>query len=257
MGTTQIVVHVGAEPDDAIRRLASTPGLQVEPGRGPTYRVTKCRRPRWVARTRTCVIALNGDETATLSGDLAPTVAELLKQAIAAPPPPAAADSRLTAGADEQLPVALDGQPPAPADEQPPVVADGQPPVVADKQLPTPADKRLSVPAGEQLPVVTFDDGRRLTLDRALLLGRDPAAEPGTLAVRIDDPDRSVSKTHCAAGIQADGTAWVADRYSANGTCIIDIAGTVYACPPGVAVEIPPGATVHFGERSFTVAAGR
>jgi hypothetical protein len=107
------------------------------------------------------------------------------------------------------------------------------------------------------LPVVTFDDGRRLTLDRALVLGRDPVAEPGKLSVRIDDPDRSVSKTHCAVAGLADGTAWVADRFSANGTCVIDAAGTVHACPPGEVVEIPPGATVHIGGRSFTVAGDR
>jgi hypothetical protein len=138
-----------------------------------------------------------------------------------------------------------------------PLSEDPAPAPPGDEQAP-PTDAPPPENSGETaLPVVTFDDGRRLTLDRVLVLGRDPVAEPGKLSVRIDDPDRSVSKTHCAVAGLADGTAWVADRFSANGTCVIDAAGTVHACPPGEVVEIPPGATVHIGGRSFTVAGDR
>jgi predicted component of type VI protein secretion system len=106
--------------------------------------------------------------------------------------------------------------------------------------------------------VVRLDDGRVIDLSGLVLVGRDPAPAPGetpTQLVSVDDPERSVSKTHLAVG-QDGGTIWVLDRNSTNGTRIVDGSGVESALPPGEPVPVQPGCSVRFGARTLTVLAG-
>jgi pSer/pThr/pTyr-binding forkhead associated (FHA) protein len=83
--------------------------------------------------------------------------------------------------------------------------------------------------------------------------GRAPQAPDGwagaTLVV-IDDPDRTVSKTH--AGFTAEGDAvFVTDLDSTNGVAIVTSDGEEIILEPGQPTRVPDGADVELG--SFAV----
>jgi hypothetical protein len=116
-----------------------------------------------------------------------------------------------------------------------------------------------TVPGGPHPPaptgfVLRFDSGQRVAATALVLVGRDPLGGPGEEAatlVPIDDPDRSVSKTHLAVEA-APGGVWVTDRHSTNGAEVIED-GVARHLPPGTGVLVPRSATVRFGERRFDV----
>lgn len=100
-----------------------------------------------------------------------------------------------------------------------------------------------------------FDTGEALTITGPGLVGRNPAPREGESVehvIPIDDPDRSVSKTHLAFGVATDGF-WVLDRGSTNGTWTVNAEGARAPVPSGVQVPVPVGSTVEFGDRRFTV----
>ena len=99
-----------------------------------------------------------------------------------------------------------------------------------------------------------FATGEVVAADRGAVIGRDPAPDvelPG--AARIAIADSSLSKSHLTVGPSAQGV-WVTDRHSTNGAAVL-VHGTSTTCPPGTKVEVPVGATVMFGDRSFVVEA--
>jgi hypothetical protein len=103
--------------------------------------------------------------------------------------------------------------------------------------------------------VVEFDTGERATIGGLVLVGRRPAASAGEHLARlvaINDPSRSVSKTHLAMG-EDDNGVWVVDRHSTNGTTVVPPVGRLHECQPGERVYLAPGSRVMFGERSFAV----
>jgi pSer/pThr/pTyr-binding forkhead associated (FHA) protein len=104
---------------------------------------------------------------------------------------------------------------------------------------------------------ITFDDGRDVVLETTALIGRNPAAAAGeNIDQLIDfaDMGRSVSKTHVL--LRVDGiTVWVTDRNSTNGTAVTGADGIRRQLAPGEPVAAAPGATVEFGDRSFTIGA--
>lgn len=111
---------------------------------------------------------------------------------------------------------------------------------------------RADVPAEVPL-VVVLDDGREVPLLGLALVGRDPAPrddEHGAVLVGVDDPDRTVSKTHLAIGVDHAG-AWVADRGSVNGTTVVDTSGHVNSVGDRGRVPLSPGDEVRFGDRSL------
>ena len=58
------------------------------------------------------------------------------------------------------------------------------------------------------------------------------------------------------AAVSADGsTVWVTDRNSTNGSGVTPRGGERQRLDPGQPVLAAVGATVHFGDRSFTVSA--
>jgi hypothetical protein len=65
-----------------------------------------------------------------------------------------------------------------------------------------------------------LDDGRRVVVDRLVLLGSQPAAGPGEEdadLIKIADETRTVSKLHLAMGVDQSGL-YVVDRGSTNGS---------------------------------------
>jgi hypothetical protein len=102
---------------------------------------------------------------------------------------------------------------------------------------------------------VTFDDGSQHNLGSRALLGRNPSRrddEPHAKVVVLDDPTRSVSKTHLALGADGQGL-WVEDRHSVNGTTIDKPDGSVVSVEPGSVARMPSGSVVRFGDRTMLV----
>ncbi|WP_035777216.1 RDD family protein [Arthrobacter sp. H5] len=102
---------------------------------------------------------------------------------------------------------------------------------------------------------ITFDNGREVTLTSQALVGRNPAAtagDPVEQLIEFDDHGRSVSKTHLHLRVEG-GQVWVTDRNSTNGSSITTPDGLRTPLGGGQTVLALPGATVHFGDRSFLV----
>jgi predicted component of type VI protein secretion system len=100
---------------------------------------------------------------------------------------------------------------------------------------------------------IRLDDGRDFQLDRNVLVGRNPVGQAGeqhAQLLAVDDPGRSISKTHLH--VLTDGAGvWVTDRNSTNGSAVTTPDGLRTPLQPGVPAFVSPGSTVHFGDRSF------
>ncbi|WP_353809382.1 FHA domain-containing protein [Agromyces sp. SYSU T00194] len=103
---------------------------------------------------------------------------------------------------------------------------------------------------------LTFDAGELRHVRGSGLIGRRPVAaddERIDLLVAIDDPERTVSRTHLEFGA-VDGQLWVADRGSSNGTWVrLPRGAGVVRCEPGRRVSVPRGGRVDLAGRWFTV----
>ncbi|NYI58020.1 putative RDD family membrane protein YckC [Cellulomonas soli] len=141
----------------------------------------------------------------------------------------------------------------------PPPGVPGPPPLPVPEQ---PAPSGLRPVRGVQNPhpavavyVLTLDTGEALSVTGTGLIGRNPralAGDPCDHLVTIDDPGRSLSRTHARFGIDAGGF-WVSDAGSGNGTSLTAPGHARMVVPPGQRVPVPSGSTVHLGERTFTV----
>lgn len=111
----------------------------------------------------------------------------------------------------------------------------------------------LPDPAPVAVLRIRLDDGRDFQLDRSALVGRNPVGQAGeqhAQLLAVDDPGRSISKTHLH--ILTDGAGvWVTDRNSTNGSAVTTPDGLRSPLQPGVPAFVSPGSTVHFGDRSF------
>ncbi|OAE01283.1 transporter [Arthrobacter sp. OY3WO11] len=111
--------------------------------------------------------------------------------------------------------------------------------------------------AGGPAPVavlrIRLDDGRDFQLDRSVLVGRNPVGQAGeqhAQLLAVDDPGRSISKTHLH--LLTDGSGiWVTDRNSTNGSAVTTPNGARTPLAPGVPTFVTPGSSVHFGDRTF------
>lgn len=118
----------------------------------------------------------------------------------------------------------------------------------------------LSVPRRAHA-VLSFDVGQRVEVSGRGVIGRNPqdpraagsqgVSEPLAHVIPLEDPQRSISKTHLEFGL-AGTSFWVTDLHSTNGVHIIDSHGE-RRLDPGVSTVVPPGTTVRFGERTFTL----
>jgi hypothetical protein len=98
--------------------------------------------------------------------------------------------------------------------------------------------------------VAVLDDGRRLIIDRLVLLGRNPRPEPGeedAQLVKIADETRTVSKLHLAIGVDSNGL-YVVDRGSTNGSTVTSPGGASKRCRPGDVVHASAGSIVSMGD---------
>ncbi len=178
---------------------------------------------------------------APLLGAAAPPVPPLPAALVASPSFPAAAapPARQFASAHHLTPPA----PPLPLPAPAPVRAadamanDGH------------GDRTIVVSRALAAVSIRLDDGRVLALTDALQLGRDP---DGPDAVAVDDPGRSVSKTHVAVTLR-EGRVGVTDLHSTNGVQLDLGDGSPVALTAGVEMLVGDGAVVRFGDRSFVV----
>ncbi|RXR23565.1 FHA domain-containing protein [Oerskovia turbata] len=105
--------------------------------------------------------------------------------------------------------------------------------------------------------VLELESGQRVPLTGPALVGRNPQASGGEARtlVRVEDPTRSVSKTHVELGFDAGGL-WVQDRGSTNGTVLLRPGGAPVALDPGVRVPVPVGSVITVGDRRIVVHPG-
>ncbi len=116
---------------------------------------------------------------------------------------------------------------------------------------------RSQVDVAPRAVKLRFDDGQQHVLAGSALVGRNPASGAGEsvdLMIPFADMGRSVSKTHLHLIVDSTGV-WVTDRNSTNGSGVTPRGGERQRLEPGQPVLAPVGATVHFGDRSFTVSA--
>lgn len=107
---------------------------------------------------------------------------------------------------------------------------------------------RLS-PVASAAWVVVLPDGRRLPVASPLYFGRAPVSteHPDALLVPIDDPARSMSKTHARIALAA-GELEVTDLHSTNGTKLLRNGDPVVSLTPGIAQRVGSEASVSFGD---------
>lgn len=99
-----------------------------------------------------------------------------------------------------------------------------------------------------------IDNGERIEVRRATLIGRAPAPGDGdgdAQLVRVPDETRSVSKTHVAILLSRRGVVAV-DRGSTNGSSIVRD-GAEHPLTPGHPAELRAGDVLRFGDRSLRV----
>ena len=103
------------------------------------------------------------------------------------------------------------------------------------------------------VPTLLLDSGERLTLDTALVLGRDPSAPADAPAevYRWADMSRTLSKSHVR--LEWDGRqVWVTDLGSTNGTFVRG-AGASTPHLPHQRTPVPTAVVLEIGDRTLTV----
>ncbi len=105
------------------------------------------------------------------------------------------------------------------------------------------------------LGVLVDDIGNTRTVDRDLVVGRDPAGAElptdlrGMAMWHLSDPDRSVGRAHAVLRLE-EWTLKVGDLGSRNGTYVKSHPGEGQWRSVGAElVDVPPGAIVAFGRR--------
>jgi predicted component of type VI protein secretion system len=68
----------------------------------------------------------------------------------------------------------------------------------------------------------------------------------------VQDPDSSVSKTHLRLDY-AQGSVWVTDLGSTNGTDLMTDEGATTRLPANVPTAVDEGVRVRMGKRTFTI----
>lgn len=166
------------------------------------------------------------------------------------PPAPVPAAAPLTSGAEvlpPVTPVRSPAAPPAPVSEPAP------PAPVSEAAPPAPVSEPVADAATSY--AVTLDTGEAMAVSGPGYVGRrptPPAGERCDHVIAIDDPGRSLSRTHARFGLDPAGF-WVEDCGSANGTAVVGPDGSAVQVHPGERVRVPEGGAVRLGDRTFTV----
>ncbi|MFI6428347.1 RDD family protein [Promicromonospora sp. NPDC050880] len=183
--------------------------------------------------------------------------------------PPVQQPVRPTPPAPVQQQPDLTQRAPAPARPQQPVAP--QPPVPVQPPIPVrqpeheqrdsaPIDmtrthmSRPMTPAQVTAVVLEVEGGERYVVDTKALVGRNPQAPDGSgwILIKVEDPTRSVSKTHAELGVDTAGL-WLTDRGSTNGTVVSAPGLPPRVAEPGARVRVPVGSTIHVGDRRVVV----
>jgi hypothetical protein len=109
--------------------------------------------------------------------------------------------------------------------------------------------------AGGTTLLLIFDTGQRETaaIPAAINLGRKPTAtEPGDVLIAVTDSEGTVSKNHARLEHSRQRT-WITDQGSTNGTEILEDDGAITRLTPHTRTEVPDGARVRIGNRTFTI----
>lgn len=117
------------------------------------------------------------------------------------------------------------------------------------------ADDRTQLGVRYDTARVTFDTGVTYPFGGTIVLGRNPlapASHPTASPVPVDDPQRTVSKTHVALTATREGVL-VEDLHSTGGTVVVRADGEETPVLPGAPVQARPGDTVRYGQRSVVI----
>jgi hypothetical protein len=120
-------------------------------------------------------------------------------------------------------------------------------------------ETHLAQASSAALPWALAHAAGTVPLTSAVVVGRNPSAPPSApLAnrVAVQDPNKSVSKTHALIELR-DGMPWVTDLNSTNGTTLTNEVGEALVCVPGVAVPAGDDWQVGLGEYSLKLARQR
>jgi hypothetical protein len=126
-----------------------------------------------------------------------------------------------------------------------------------------PSPVPIDVPESTPQWNLTLHDGSVIHLTGALLLGRDPAQLDGWESadlLTINDPEKTVSKTHAALAIEPDGRLTVVDLDSTNGVGILRAAendgpAELTVLEPGEPGQIRSGDTLRLGNYAVGITA--
>ena len=176
---------------------------------------------------------------------------------------PEAARASLSLAAPAEPALAVEPQAEAeqePGPDAPPVLEAEAAPAVPEVTPSAAPDEHTRLPAVVREReaarfVLQFSTGECVTVSGTGLIGRRPAAQPGEqfeTLVAIDDPSRSVSKTHLEFG-QDGGSFWISDRFSANGTVVKEPERAAKLAAPGMRSRVSRGSRVEIGEQFFVV----
>lgn len=93
--------------------------------------------------------------------------------------------------------------------------------------------------------------GQDIIIDRSTLLGRHVSATipEGAVSVKLTDPTRTVSRNHAAISFDKDGTLWIEDYGSLNGTYVIE--GDHEKQIKGKPMQLTVPSTLRIGDQFF------
>ncbi len=94
--------------------------------------------------------------------------------------------------------------------------------------------------------------GQSIVVDMGVLMGRKPSQDipQGAKSVRLVDPTRTVSRNHAAISFDQDGSLWIEDYGSLNGTYVIDDEGERQVVK-GTPMRLTAPCKVRIGDQVF------
>lgn len=96
--------------------------------------------------------------------------------------------------------------------------------------------------------VIVIDGDRRVPVTPRMLIGRNPSTADGETVVAIPDLEREVSKSHLLLEQEPDGSVFVTDLHSTNGTSI-----NGRPIDPAVRVAVDSASTLRLGGHTVRV----
>lgn len=108
-------------------------------------------------------------------------------------------------------------------------------------------ERTIFAPAFERGWTVLLDGAAAAFLDRPIVLGRNPAEQPGETAIAVADLAREVSKNHLRVTLSEAGEPIVQDLGSTNGTVLLHRDGRSALVAGGRSVVVDEFITVRIG----------